>query len=59
MRADAFEIDDELKIELIAKHFREIMHILGLDLSDDSLKGTPYRVAKMYGRVFQRTKPRQ
>ena len=24
------------------------MHILGMDLSDDSLKGTPRRVAKMY-----------
>lgn len=29
-------------------HFREIMHTLGLDLNDDSLKGTPARVAKMY-----------
>ncbi len=48
IRPDAFEMDDELKIELIAKHFKEIMHILGLDLSDDSLKGTPTRVGKMY-----------
>ena len=48
LRADAFELDDELKIELIEKHFKEIMQILGLDLSDDSLKGTPNRVAKMY-----------
>ncbi|MGY6560424.1 MAG: GTP cyclohydrolase I FolE [Nitritalea sp.] len=48
LRADAFEMDDELKMELIAKHFKEIMHILGLDLSDDSLRGTPQRVAKMY-----------
>lgn len=48
LRPDAFETDDELKIELIQKHFREIMHILGLDLDDDSLSGTPYRVAKMY-----------
>lgn len=48
MRADAFDTDDELKIELIEKHFTEIMNILGLDLTDDSLKGTPYRVAKMY-----------
>ena len=48
LREDAFEMDDELKIELIQKHFREIMHILGLDLSDDSLNGTPHRVAKMY-----------
>ena len=48
LRADAFEQDDELKIELIQKHFREIMLILGLDLDDDSLCGTPHRVAKMY-----------
>ncbi|AFL82865.1 GTP cyclohydrolase I [Belliella baltica DSM 15883] len=48
LREDAFEMDDELKIELIEKHFREIMHVLGLDLTDDSLKGTPRRVAKMY-----------
>ncbi len=48
LRPDAFEMDDDLKMELISKHFREIMQILGLDLTDDSLKGTPNRVAKMY-----------
>lgn len=48
LREDAFNMDDELKMELIAKNFTEIMHILGLDLNDDSLKGTPQRVAKMY-----------
>jgi GTP cyclohydrolase I len=48
MREDAFIMDDDLKIELIEKKFGEIMHILGLDLNDDSLKGTPLRVAKMY-----------
>lgn len=48
IRSDAFEIDDDLKIELIQKKFAEIMEILGLDLSDDSLKDTPKRVAKMY-----------
>ncbi|WP_370086603.1 GTP cyclohydrolase I FolE [Ekhidna sp.] len=48
LRPDAFEQDDELKIELISKHFREIMQILGLDLEDDSLAGTPKRVAKMF-----------
>lgn len=48
LRPDAFALDDELKVELIAKHFKEIMLILGLDLNDDSLKGTPLRVAKMY-----------
>ncbi len=48
MRPDAFDITDAEKISTIAYHFREIMHTLGLDLTDDSLKGTPYRVAKMY-----------
>lgn len=48
MRQDAFEMDDESKMELIEQHFKKIMHILGLDLNDDSLKGTPKRVAKMY-----------
>lgn len=48
LRPDAFDKDDNLKIDLISKHFEEIMHILGLDMSDDSLQGTPKRVAKMY-----------
>ena len=45
---DAFDLSDDEKIEGIESHFKEIMLILGLDLNDDSLKGTPYRVAKMY-----------
>ncbi len=48
LREDAFELDADLKIKLIEKHFKEIMYILGLDLTDDSLKNTPHRVAKMY-----------
>jgi GTP cyclohydrolase IA len=36
-----------LKIELIEKNLKEIIHILGLDLSDESLRDTPQRVAKM------------
>ena len=48
LRADAFDLSDDKKIEAIQNHFAEIMHILGLDLSDDSLSGTPHRVAKMY-----------
>ena len=48
LRSDAFKKTDEEKIEIIEHHFTEIMHTLGLDLSDDSLSGTPYRVAKMY-----------
>jgi GTP cyclohydrolase I len=48
MRPDAFDINDESKIELIESRFREIMEIMGLDLNDDSLNGTPHRVAKMF-----------
>jgi GTP cyclohydrolase IA len=48
LRADAFELSDEDKIEQIALHFGQIMDILGLDRTDDSLQGTPRRVAKMY-----------
>ncbi|WP_041734652.1 GTP cyclohydrolase I FolE [Dyadobacter fermentans] len=48
LRPDAFAMEDELKMELIEKHFRHIMEIMGLDMTDDSLKGTPKRVAKMY-----------
>ncbi len=48
MRKNAFDLSDEDKINKIEAHFREIMDTLGLDLTDDSLKGTPYRVAKMY-----------
>ena len=45
---NAFELSDSEKIKLIENYFRKIMMVLGLDLEDDSLKGTPYRVAKMY-----------
>ncbi len=48
LRPDAFAISDAEKMVTIAHHFREIMNTLGLDLTDDSLKGTPHRVAKMY-----------
>ena len=48
MREDAFDLSDSEKIKLIESHFREIMLTLGLDLTDDSLNGTPKRVAKMY-----------
>ena len=48
LREDAFAMPDNEKIKLIAGHFREIMNTLGLDLTDDSLKGTPGRVARMY-----------
>ena len=48
LKGNAFELSDEQKIEKIHHHFCQIMDILGLDLTDDSLKGTPKRVAKMY-----------
>ncbi len=48
LRKDAFEVSNSEKIEKIALHFRSIMETLGLDLTDDSLRGTPLRVAKMY-----------
>jgi len=48
LRPDAFHMSDEEKIEKIASHFAEIMDTLGLDRNDDSLSGTPRRVAKMY-----------
>lgn len=59
MREGAFDMKDEEKIALIENHFREIMHVLGLDLTDDSLKGTPKRVAKMYiNEVFSGLDPK-
>lgn len=48
MKENAFELSDEEKKNRIAFHFSEIMDTLGLDLSDDSLQGTPGRVAKMF-----------
>ena len=48
LKPNAFELNDEEKIELITGHFNNILNILGLDLTDDSLKDTPKRIAKMY-----------
>jgi len=48
MKPTAFLISDQKKKEKIAKLFGKIMDVMGLDLTDDSLKGTPERVAKMY-----------
>ena len=48
MRADAFLMSDDEKIAQIEDKFRDIMNIMGMDLTDDSLQGTPHRVAKMY-----------
>ena len=48
IREDAFDVSDAEKIKLIEVKVRDILEILGMDLTDDSLKGTPLRVAKMY-----------
>lgn len=48
LRSDAFDLDDDQKINLIQEKVGEILHTLGMDLTDDSLKGTPKRVAKMF-----------
>ncbi|HMQ43067.1 MAG TPA: GTP cyclohydrolase I FolE [Mariniflexile sp.] len=48
MKKDAFKLSDTEKKQRIALLFEEIMDVMGLDLTDDSLKGTPKRVAKMY-----------
>ena len=60
MRKDAFVLSDTDKIEKIEYNVKEIMYTLGLDLEDDSLKGTPKRVAKMYVKeIFSGLNPRQ
>ncbi len=48
LKSNAFDLDDDTKIELITDQFTNILNILGLDLNDDSLKNTPKRIAKMY-----------
>ena len=48
LRDDAFVKSNDEKIKNIEKHFTKIVDELGLDLNDDSISGTPYRVAKMY-----------
>lgn len=48
LKPDAFSLSEEEKMNKISNHFAEIMDILGLDLEDDSLSGTPRRVAKMF-----------
>ena len=58
LREDAFKISDTEKIILIEEKMHEILNILGMDLSDDSLKGTPRRVAKMFvNEIFSGLKP--
>lgn len=59
LRDDAFALDDNLKIELIADKFKDIIEILGLDHTDDSIQDTPNRVAKMYvNEIFKGLNPK-
>jgi len=59
MKPNAFALSDEDKKKRISLLFSEIMDVLGLDLTDDSLKGTPDRVAKMYiEEIFSGLDPR-
>jgi GTP cyclohydrolase I len=56
----AFDVDDEEKKKIISYHFSEIMKTMGLDLEDDSLKGSPDRVAKMYiDEIFSGLNPKK
>ena len=48
LRPDAFNLSEEEKMAKIEQSFRDIMDVMGLDLTDDSLQDTPKRVAKMY-----------
>lgn len=48
LRPDAFEKSDAEKKKVIEHHFHQIMQEMGLDMTDDSLRGTPHRVAKMF-----------
>ena len=48
MKPGAHDMSDAEKKEKISGLFAQIMDVMGLDLTNDSLKGTPNRVAKMY-----------
>ncbi|HJY11935.1 MAG TPA: GTP cyclohydrolase I FolE [Flavobacterium sp.] len=48
VRQDAFDLTDDEKIEKIKKDVENILQTLGMDLTDESIKGTPNRVAKMF-----------
>lgn len=48
LKPDAFDKSDVEKMATIEKHFHIIMEEMGLDMTDDSLRGTPHRVAKMF-----------
>lgn len=48
LRPDAFDLDDTTKIKIIEESMHKVLHTLGLDLTNETLEGTPYRIAKMY-----------
>jgi len=63
LRNDAFDLSDTEKIKRIEKDIYNVMQTLGLDLTDDSLKGTPKRVAKafvneLFGGLNPKNKPK-
>src|SRR5690606_36632847 len=63
LRDDAFAKSTDEKIEIIQHHFHQIMETLGMDMTDDSLKDSPKRVARMYvneifGGLLPENKPR-
>ncbi len=59
LRDDAFETSDAEKIHIIEKKVADILYTLGMDMTDDSLKGTPKRVAKMYvNEIFSGLNPK-
>jgi GTP cyclohydrolase I len=59
LRDDAFDLSDAEKIEIIEKRVADILYTLGMDMTDDSLKGTPKRVAKMYvSEIFSGLNPK-
>jgi len=59
LRADAFDISDQEKLARIEESVRDILHTLGMDLEDDSIKGTPRRVAKAYvNEIFSGLNPK-
>ena len=48
LKENAFDKSNDEKIIIIQEHVSTILETLGMDLTDDSLKGTPLRVAKMF-----------
>tara|TARA_B100001769_G_C22099638_1_gene593472 strand:- start:224 stop:904 length:681 start_codon:yes stop_codon:yes gene_type:complete len=59
IRDDAFDMSDQEKISLIRDNIEKILHTIGMDLNDDSIKGTPDRVAKMFiNEIFSGLNPK-